>query len=38
MKGYYTHGAYMGWIDGQYKQFETIEEYVAMFRERSKNG
>ena len=35
MKGFYTHGAYWGYIDGEYYQFETIEDYVAMYRERS---
>lgn len=33
MKGYYTHGTYMGWIDGTYKPFETIEAYVTAYRE-----
>lgn len=33
MKGYYIHGAYMGWVGDHYQQFETEEEYYAIMRE-----
>lgn len=33
MKGYLTHGAYMGWIGYKYIQFETEEDYVAWYRD-----
>lgn len=35
MKGYVIPSGYMGYIDGQYQEFVTEDEYVERYREQS---